>query len=124
ETLQNRGQPAYNYLFTWNSPLMGGVLGACHAIDVGFLWGTYKGILSALSGTGPAADVLATNVQDAWLTFARTGNPSCESIGKWPTYGDRRETMMLGEKCLVEEAPYDEERRAWDSVPNRVLGVD
>ena len=64
---------------------------------------------------------VARNIQDAWLAFARTGNPSCESIGKWPTYRDRRETMMLGEKCIVEEAPYDEERRAWDSDPNRVV---
>ena len=62
------------------------------------------------------------NIQDAWLTFARTGDPSCEGIGKWPAYGDHRETMMLGEKCIVEQAPYDEERRAWDSVPNVVAG--
>jgi hypothetical protein len=30
--------------------------------------------------------------------------------------------MMLGEECRVEEAPYDDERRAWDPIPNGLLG--
>ena len=61
ETLRDRGQLAYNYLFTWKSPLMGGMFGAYHTLELGFLWGTYRGVFSALSGTGSAADVLAKN---------------------------------------------------------------
>jgi len=119
EAQHKRGQPAYNYLFTWKSPLFGGRLGACHALDEGFVFGH---LVKDFNGSGPAVDTLAGNVQDAWLAFAHTGDPSCESIGKWPTYGDRRETMMLGEKCIVEEAPYDDERCAWDSVPHTIIG--
>ncbi len=119
EAQQKNGQPAYNYLFTWRSPLFGGVLGACHALELGFLWGTYE---KNFAGTGPKADALAGNIQDAWLAFAGTGNPSCQSLGTWPPYGERRETMILGEECRVEEAPYDEERRAWDSVPDTASG--
>jgi len=122
ETLRERGQPAYNYLFTWTSPLMDGILGACHALEIGFLWGTYQDAFAALSGTGPTADAVARNVQDTWLAFAHTGNPSCESVGKWPAYGERRETMMLSDKSTAEKAPYDEERRVWDSVPKSVIG--
>jgi len=48
---------------------------------------------------------------------------SSDGLGSWPTYGDKRETMMLGEECAVEEAPYDEERRAWESVPNTVVTI-
>jgi carboxylesterase type B len=55
-------------------------------------------------------------MQDAWLAFARTGNPGCESIGKWPEYGSRRLTMRLGAKCYSEEASLDEERRAWEPL--------
>jgi len=111
---QQRYAPTYNYLFTWKSPVKGGILGACHAMDIGFVFGTHN---DSYWGSGPAADRLSANVQDAWLAFARTGNPSCESLGKWPVYGDRRVTMLLGEDCHLEEASYDEERRAWELIP-------
>jgi len=119
ETQHRHGQPVYNYLFTWRSPLFGGVLGACHALELGFLFGTYE---EKFSGSGPAADALARNIQDAWLAFSHAGDPRCESLGTWPSYGNCRETMILGEECTVKEAPYDEERRAWDSVPDDILG--
>lgn len=118
---QHRHQPTYVYLFTWTSPFMGGILGACHALELGFLFGTLE---ENFSGSGlPGADALARNIQDAWLAFARTSDPSCESLGKWPVYGDRRETMLLGKECTVVAAPYDEERCAWGSIPDTVLGT-
>jgi para-nitrobenzyl esterase len=111
EAQQANKQLVYNYLFTWKSPAMGGVLGACHALEIGFIFGNYNDMFC---GSGPEADNLAKCMQDAWLAFARTGDPSCESIGKWPVYGSKRLTMILDEKCHVEAAPYEEERQAWD----------
>lgn len=108
-------QLAYNYLFNWVSPLMGGILGSCHVLDIGFVFGNYD---DTFCGSGPDADKLSRCIQDAWLAFARTGDPSCESIGNWPSYGDHRQTMILGQDCHVEEAPYEDERRAWDIMPN------
>jgi para-nitrobenzyl esterase len=105
-------QPAYNYLFTWKSPVMGGVLGACHVLEIGFVFGNYDG---AFCGSGPDADALSRNIQDAWTAFARTGNPSCESIGKWLPYGNSRTTMILDKQCRLEDAPYEEERGVWDT---------
>lgn len=117
---QTRYNPAtYNYLFTWESPALGGVLGACHALDIGFVFGTYD---PAFHGSGPAADRLSINMQDAWLAFARTGNPSCESLGEWLPYGERRMTMILGESSYLDEAPYDDERLAWESIPEVFTG--
>ncbi|UCC17950.1 MAG: carboxylesterase/lipase family protein [Dehalococcoidales bacterium] len=109
-------QPAYNYLFTWESAIPG--MGACHALDVGFVFGNMS---KEFHGTGPEADELSGIIQDAWLAFAKTGNPSCPSSGEWPEYGDDRRTMMLGRKCYVAEAPYEEEKRAWNSIPNMYL---
>jgi len=120
ESHSHRHQPAYVYLFTWTSPLMGGILGACHALELGFVFGTYD---PNFSGSGPEADALASNIQDAWLAFARTGDPSCQSLGKWPQYGDSRETMLLGREFKVVAAPYDEERRAWEAIPDTVIGT-
>jgi para-nitrobenzyl esterase len=110
---QQCNAPIYNYLFTWKSPARGGLFGACHALDIGFVFGTHN---NSFWGSGPVADRLSENMQDAWLAFARTGSPSCESLGKWPGYGDRRVTMLLGKDRHLEEAPYEEERLAWESV--------
>ena len=105
-------QPAYNYLFTWKSPVFGGILGACHALEIGFVFGNHD---DSFCGSGPDADALSRNIQKAWLAFARTGDPTSESIGKWPPYCGKRATMILGKNCRVEEAPYEEERSAWDN---------
>jgi para-nitrobenzyl esterase len=107
------GQKVYHYLFTWKSPAMGGVLGACHALEIGFVFGNNNDMFC---GTGPDADNLANCIQDAWLAFARTGDPSSECIGKWPVYGDERMTMILDKKCHIEAAPYEEERLAWEKI--------
>lgn len=115
EAQQRQGQSAYNYIFTWSSPMLDGTLGAYHGLELGFLFGNYT---EEYGGAGPAADALSGNMQDAWLAFAHNANPSCENLGKWPPYDDHRVTMLLGEECRVEKAPYDDERRAWGSVRN------
>jgi para-nitrobenzyl esterase len=120
ETQIRRGTPAYSYLFTWTSPAMDGKLGSCHALELGFVFGTYE---ENFSGTGPEADALSGNMQDTWVAFARTGDPSCENLGKWPAYGERRETMLLGRESALVEAPYEEERRAWDAIPDASAGT-
>jgi para-nitrobenzyl esterase len=120
EAQYSQGQSAYNYIFTWPSPMLDGAMGAHHALELGFVFGNYG---EAWGGSGPAADALSTNMQEAWLAFARNGDPSCESIGRWPPYDDRRTTMLIGEECHIEEAPYDAERGAWESISNETLGV-
>jgi para-nitrobenzyl esterase len=113
EAQQANKQAAYNYLFTWKSPAMGGAMGACHGLEISFVFGN---LIDMFSGSGPEAEKLSRCMQDAWLAFARTGDPSCESIGKWPVYGSERNTMILDKDCRVEAAPYEEERQAWDTV--------
>jgi para-nitrobenzyl esterase len=89
------------------------LLGACHALELGFVFGTYD---AQFCGKGPDADRLSQHMQDAWLAFARTGKPTCPSLGEWPEYGEQRCTMLLGSDCRLEEAPFEKERRAWEVV--------
>lgn len=119
EAQQNQGQSTFSYLFTWSSPAFGGTMGAYHALELGFLFGNYG---EGYGGSGPATDAVSRNIQDAWLSFARNGDPSCESIGEWTSYGDRRLTMMIRDECHMEEDPYDEERLIWESMPDEELG--
>ncbi len=105
-------QPAYNYLFTWKSPAMGGILGACHALEIGFVFGNFD---DSFCGSGPEAEALSGKMQDAWIAFARTGDPGCESLGKWEPYCGNRTTMIFGRNSRIEKAPYEEERAIWDT---------
>jgi para-nitrobenzyl esterase len=121
EMQRDNGIPAYNYLFTYKSPAMGGVLGAMHGLDNPFLFGHLD---AEFTGNDTAAQNLAIKIQDSCAAFTRTGDPSCKSIGKWPVYGKSRMTMILDKSCRVEAAPYEEERRAWDKynlIANRPM---
>ncbi len=114
----------YNYLFTWPSPAARGMLGSCHALELGFVFGTnHIPGMPQFAGTGPAVERLATQMQDAWLAFARSGDPSCASLGTWPQYdASKRSTMILGEQSAAQDGPYDGERRGWDAIATNVLG--
>jgi para-nitrobenzyl esterase len=119
EAHYRRQQPTYMYLFDWCSPVMNGILGACHALELGFVFGTLD---DNFTGSGEEAQALSRKIQDAWTGFARHGSTSCQSMGQWKLYGERRETMVLGKQCILVEAPYDEERRAWEPFADSVLG--
>ena len=113
EAQQEHNPAIYNYLFTYKSPALGGALGACHALEMGFVFGTHDDLFC---GAGPEADRLSETIQDAWTSFARSGNPSSAALGDWAVYGDGRMTMILDTVSHLEPAPYEEERRAWDVV--------
>jgi para-nitrobenzyl esterase len=114
-------QPAYNFIFTWKSPVLGGILGACHTLELGFVFGKYQG--SNIYGSGPELEGLSRKMQDAWIAFARKGNPSCDSLGPWPVYYPGRQVMMLGPDCEVKEEPYEEERQLWETIGEVPMGI-
>jgi para-nitrobenzyl esterase len=58
------------------------------------------------------------HMQEAWLRFAHTGNPSIPGTETWPRYDlASRATMELGTAFRVLNDPYREQRAAWDGVP-------
>jgi len=106
-------EEAYAYLFTWQSPALNGFLQACHSLDIGFVFGETD---STFCGSGPDVDKLSWEIQEAWIKFARAGNPGTNNLGIWPLYGEKRETMILGKISHVEDAPLEEERAIWDEI--------
>jgi para-nitrobenzyl esterase len=105
----------FAYKFTHTSPLAGGILGACHAIELPFVFGTYElPAMKMLVGDSPQVAALSGRVMDAWIAFARTGNPSHEGLPHWPAYEpSRRATMILGPAVEVVDAPNEAERAFW-----------
>jgi len=111
ELQQAHGMPAYNYLFVYKSPAMGGILGAMHGLDNPFLFGA---LVPEFTGKDAELEDLAVKMQDSAVAFMRTGDPSCKSAGNWPVYGQDRMTMLWDRKPRVAAAPYEAERAAWD----------
>ncbi|MQA00530.1 MAG: carboxylesterase family protein [Dehalococcoidia bacterium] len=110
----SRHQPAtYMYLFAQPTPLFEGALGACHALEVPFVFGTHGGGLSRLTGKGAVVETLAEAMQDAWIAFARTGDPNHKGLPMWPAFtDDRRTTMVFGPRQELAYGPLEAERRA------------
>ncbi|MDA1004240.1 MAG: carboxylesterase/lipase family protein [Chloroflexi bacterium] len=105
----------FAYRFDWPSPAMDGRLGACHAIEIPFVFGTID-TSKPFSGSGPDADALSARVQDAWLSFAHTGDPGTAAL-PWQSFQPaNRPTMILDRECRMEDAPREPERRAWDGI--------
>jgi para-nitrobenzyl esterase len=101
----------YAYEFAWPSPVAGGLFGACHALEIPFVFDTLDlgpaQMQGALLGDDPPQAV-ATEMHRAWVAFARTGDPG------WPRYDlDRRATMGFGAVSTVVDDPWAIERRLW-----------
>ncbi len=113
----------YHYVFTWTSPLGDGTRGALHGGEIAFVFGTHNqsAEISRLYGAGPAADALSDAMQDAWVAFARTGDPSASAIGEWPPYDESRSTQLIGELCEVQADPWGKERAVWERYDDAVI---
>lgn len=56
-------------------------------------------------------------MSEAWIAFARTGNPSHPALPPWPAYtAEKRSTMIFDAISHVEDDPMGDERRVWDEV--------
>jgi para-nitrobenzyl esterase len=106
----------YAYLFTWHPPALRRPLGACHALEIPFVFGlTNHPLLRPLLGLAPSAARLSRRMQRAWINFARSGDPGHERLPEWRPYDpERRVTMLFGRDCHPESAPLEEERRLWE----------
>ena len=57
-------------------------------------------------------------MSDAWLAFARTGNPNTSGLPQWPTYdATRRATMVFDRHVRVVDDPRGDQRRMFARVP-------
>jgi para-nitrobenzyl esterase len=110
--------PVWMYRFTWRTPLLGGRLRSCHALDVPFVWGAISDPASkAFVGDGPRVEALSASMQDAWTGFAREGEPRARGLPRWPRYElGSRAHMVFGPDRHVEEDPEPAEREAWAAL--------
>jgi para-nitrobenzyl esterase len=101
----------YLYYFRWETPLDGGRLKSPHTIEIPFAFHNLDA--SPLTKGVSGAPALADQVSDAWIAFARTGNPNTPKLPHWPAFdAAKRPTMVFDERSAVADDPIREQRLA------------
>jgi para-nitrobenzyl esterase len=108
----------FSYLFNYQSPALGGILGACHALEIPFVFGGLgEKERKIYPKRSTETDLLSGRMMDAWTSFARTGNPSHKNIPPWVPYDrKKRSTMILGTEVKLSQDPFGRERKIWESL--------
>jgi para-nitrobenzyl esterase len=110
-----QGTGTYAYLFEWESPAFGGVLGSCHALELPFVFGVVDvPAVQMFTGDGIEVDRLSEQMQQAWLAFARTGDPARTELD-WPQWDPGlRSTMVFGRQSDAVAGPRNPELSVWE----------
>jgi para-nitrobenzyl esterase len=104
------GAPVYMYSFDFEVNPM---VKAAHGMEIAFAFSN----ASARPGSREETRAVETAVSEAWIAFARSGDPSHGAIPRWPTYDpERRATMVFDVESQVVDDLRREERLAWDGV--------
>ncbi len=110
------GTPAYVYQVDWVSPKEGGRLGAPHMTDIPLAFDNVAA--QGSRAEGPTAQPMADRMSEAFLAFARSGDPNCRAIAHWEPYGlARRQTMVFDTSTRLVDDPRGAERRFFSKVP-------
>ena len=96
------------YMYYWTQPSAIPFRGACHAVELAYVFGN----LDQTIYTGPGIDKrLSELTMAAWVQFAKTGDPSTETL-HWKPYSVKahRPTMVLSSTPYVQRDVLEKQR--------------
>jgi para-nitrobenzyl esterase len=103
--------PVYMYMLTWETPVGRGALKCPHALEIPLVFDNVERARDFV-GRGDDPQVLADQMSEAWLAFARTGAPSIPALPDWLAYdAQRRATMIFNLESTVAKDPMAEVRK-------------
>ncbi len=112
-----QGSPVFAYQLNYRSPLEGGRYGAMHTMDIPLVFDNVAQP-GSLTGSTPEAQRTADQMSDAFIAFARSGNPNHAGLAQWRPYElDRRSTMVFDAKSELVDDPRGAERKLFAQVP-------
>jgi len=95
------GAPAWLYWFTWQTPVLDGRPRAFHCAEIPFTFANAERC-ARMTGGGPRARALEATIADAWIAFARGGNPNHRGIPGWSPYSaETPATMIFDDICSL-----------------------
>jgi para-nitrobenzyl esterase len=104
--------PAYLYWFTWRTPILNGRPRAFHCAEIAFAFDNTDRCEN-MTGGGADARALGAKVSDAWIHFARTGNPSHPGIPRWTEFSrEAVPTMIFDNKTELVNNPDGGEQKS------------
>ena len=77
--------PVYMYLFKWSSPVLDGVFGSTHCLEIPFVFDNVV-LHRTFTGGGEDAVELGHRMSRVWTGFAKNGIPSADGIPEWEPY--------------------------------------
>jgi para-nitrobenzyl esterase len=103
--------PAYLYWFTWQTPVLNGRPRAFHCSEIAFAFNNTDRCES-MTGGGADARALADIVSDAWIHFARSGDPNHSKMPHWAAFSAARVPTMIfdTQTQLIDHPDRDEQR--------------
>lgn len=103
-----KAAPAYQYVYAWHTPMFDGRPRAFHSSEISFVFNNAE-LCPNYNGLIPEALELASNMSQAWIEFARSGNPNHRGLPHWPAFNaDKRPTMFFDTPSTVKFNPEGE----------------
>lgn len=114
--------PVYLYRFAWRSP-MDDFIASPHTAEIPFVFGQVA-LAGHFTGSADAAFGLQRQVMDAWVRFARSGNPNGPGLPDWAPFSrTHRATMVFdAPQSTLQTDPEGADRVLMAGLPRFVPG--
>ena len=80
-----------------------------HITEIPFVFNNIDKIEGLIKGREKEAYKLADKVSQAWINFARTGNPNVKCLPKWLPYNTKNGAVMIFDDKSEVKYKHDEE---------------
>lgn len=110
ESQARGGGRAYLYELTWPAPSAAFPFGACHGMDLPFVFGDFTTGFGRMLGTPTPAEAvrLSAHFRSAWTDFATPGDPGRPAFDT-----EHRLTRVFGAPSTVSAYPEETSRGLW-----------
>lgn len=116
------GAPVYAYRLMWRTPIEGGRRITPHSLDLPFMFDNVSRAPHMVGPPSEATAALARMMSEAWLAFARSGDPNHQGLPAWRPYDlQTRNVMLFDTPSTAANDPQREERLAMARYPTQQL---